>query len=100
MFTDVSRKNLHLWELSAIPIAPKTWARANIENTMNGQAPPGTQRVDTLGKMGNFLGIMYAGLSIEALVVRVVELHILRHRLVLSEDLQCLHAIRSSISYN
>ena len=53
-----------------------------------------------MGKVGNFLGIMYARLSVEALVVRVVELDILRHRLVLSEDLQCFHAIRSSISYN
>jgi len=31
---------------------------------------------------------MYARLSVEALVVRFVELHILRHRLVLSEVVQ------------
>jgi hypothetical protein len=88
VFTDIGRENFYLGVLSAIPIAPKTRASAHIENATNGEAPPGAQRVNTLGKVGNFLGIMYARLSIEALVVRFVELNILRHRLVLSEVVQ------------
>jgi len=44
--------------------------------------------VYALGEVSNFLGIMHACLPIETFVVRVVELHILRHRLVLSEGVQ------------
>ena len=88
VFTDNSRENFHLRVVSAIPVAPKTRAGTNIENATNREAPPGAQRVNTLGKVGNFLGIMHARIPIETFVVRVVEGSPLRHRLVLSEGVQ------------
>ncbi len=88
MFADIGRENFDVGVLSAIPVAPKTRAGTYVENTANGKAPPGTQRMYALGEVGNFLGIMHARLSIETFVVRAVEGGLLRHRLVLSEGVQ------------
>lgn len=44
--------------------------------------------MNALGKLGNFLGMMHARLTVELSVVRVVEGGLLRHRLVLSEGVQ------------
>jgi hypothetical protein len=88
MFTDIGRENFDTGVLSAIPVAPKTRAGTYIENTANGETPPGTQRMYALGKVCNFLGIMHARLTVELSVVRFVEGGLLRHRLVLSEGVQ------------